>query len=237
MNDTVLKKATSWQMFNDISGRYDFLNHLLSGGLDIYWRHRLYGFIPSRGDQRLLDLATGTGDVIFSLIRKSSKISSACGLDMAEKMLTIARRKANDRNISDKVTFLNGDAQKIPLEDAQFDVVTMAFGIRNTEDPQKVLKEAHRVLGVFGRVLILEFSLPSNAVFKKVYLFYLRNIVPFLGKMFSGNYEAYKYLNETVEEFPHGERFCRLLEEANFRNVKANTLSFGIASIYQGDKV
>lgn len=234
--DILAKRSTSWQMFNEISPRYDLLNHLLSGGLDIYWRHRLCAFVPKKPNLRVLDLATGTGDLILTLVRRVPQIIAAYGLDLAQQMLAIAKTKTRTSNLTDKVSFHYGDAQRIPPELDQFDLVTMAFGIRNIENTTNALREIHRVLHASGRVIILEFSLPKVWILRRIYLWYLRRMVPFLGKMISGNQQAYYYLNQTIEQFPHGEEFCQLLREAKFVNVHAYPLSFGIATIYTGEK-
>lgn len=231
------QKAKSWQMFNEISPRYDLLNHLLSVGLDIYWRHRLCSFVPQKPNLRVLDLATGTGDVLFTLLQRSPQIVSGYGVDLAQQMLAVAQKKAKRSNLKDKISFHYGDAQHIPKELDQFDLATMAFGIRNVENTQAVLSEIYRVLRPSGRVLILEFSLPGSLLLKTLYLWYLRKIVPLLGKLLTGNYQAYYYLNQTIENFPYGERFCKLLRDAKFTNVQAYGLSLGIATLYVGDKL
>ncbi len=233
---TLPSKSESWRMFDEISPRYDFLNHFLSFGLDRRWRRKLVSFLPPKVNQRLLDLATGTADTILSFFRYSSRVNSAVGIDLADKMLEIGRLKVKQKKLQDKIVLKHADANQIPFEAQTFDIVSMAFGIRNVVDPLIILKEMSRVLKGEGRTLILEFSLPSKGVIRAIHLFYLRTVVPLIGWIFSQNYHAYRYLNLTIEEFPYGENFCRLMREAGFKAVKANPLFFGAATIYQGDK-
>ena len=182
-----------------------------------------------------MDLATGTGDVLLTLI-KSPAIATAQGIDLSQNMLKIAQEKITAAHLKSQVIVSEGDAAKIPFENEQFDVVTISFGIRNTEFPQKVLSEMFRVLKQNGRALILEFSLPANPLMRALALFYLRTLVPLIGGLISGNGEAYRYLNRTIEKFPSGESFCDVMQEAGFRIVRFNPLTFGIATIYQGTK-
>lgn len=230
-------KADSWRVFDEISPRYDLLNHLLSLGLDIHWRKCLRNFLPARNDKKILDLATGTGDVLIHLTRNNRHVHMAYGMDMAQKMLEIGRKKVELKGLAKNIEFIKGDINQVPFQNDYFDCTTIAFGIRNVEDPTQVLREMNRVLNKRGRALILEFSLPKNILLKKIHLFYLRNVVPILGFLFSGHYAAYKYLNQTIEEFPYGEQFCNLMRDAQFKNVRANPLLFGVATIYQGDKL
>ena len=231
-----ITKSTSWKMFNDISPRYDLLNHLLSFGLDIHWRRQLSRFISERSHQKVLDLATGTGDVLISLLNNNPRIQSGVGIDLANKMMTVGRTKIAENRLQSRITFRHGDAHHIPFEPDTFDATTIAFGIRNMSDPSRVLREMHRVLNAGGRTLILEFSLPNNPVIRAGHLFYLRHLVPLVGGLFSGHYQAYRYLNQTIETFPYGNDFCQMLLNAGFKNVKAHPLLFGVATIYYGDK-
>jgi len=235
-SDSILTKSNSWQMFDDISPRYDFLNHLLSFGLDIHWRRRLAQFLTDKQDQKVLDLATGTADVLISLFKNNPNVQSGTGLDLADKMMAFGREKIIAANLGNRVTLKHGDAHKIPFKDHSFDAVTIAFGIRNMEDHKKVLEEMHRVLNEGGRVLILEFSLPKNPIIRAGHIFYLRYLVPFIGAIFSGHYRAYRYLNQTIETFPYGESFCGMMGSAGFKNVKAHPLLLGVATIYTGDR-
>ena len=229
-------KEKSFRMFDRIHRRYDLLNHLFSFGQDIIWRYKLSQGIGKKDNQQLLDLATGTGDAAFSLLKHSSRIKHAYACDMAGRMLQLARKKAIKKNLSGKISLLQGDAANIPYVNNIFDVVTMAFGIRNVSNPSFVLTEIFRVLKTGGKALILEFSLPANNILRKLHLFYLRHIIPRIGAVISRDKHAYRYLNKTIETFPYGESFCQLMQTAGFRNVRFNPLTFGVVTIYQGEK-
>lgn len=226
-----------WRMFDQIAPRYDLLNRLLSGGLDVIWRRRMARHLPEKPGLELLDLATGTADQIFCLLDAAKgRIARATGMDMAEKMLAIGRGKAGRRGLSDIVSLCVGDATAIPGDDASYDVATISFGIRNVVDVPAALAEMRRVLRPGGRALILEFSLPSSRWFRPVYLFYLRHVLPVLGGLLSGDRQAYRYLNRTIEGFPYGDAFCELMRNAGFQGARSHPLSMGIASIYSGDR-
>ena len=225
-----------FKMFNRVAHRYDFLNHFLSLNRDKAWRKRLAARLPDRENLEVLDLATGTADQLLALFA-NNKVKSGVGVDPAEKMLEIGRRKIKQRKLEDKIVLKNGSAEQIPCEDRAFDAVTISFGIRNVTDVPRALSEMRRVLKTNGRALILEFSLPNNRLIKKLYLFYFRKVLPRLGGLISGDAHAYSYLNETVETFPYGENFCDLMRKAGFDNVKAYPLTFGIATLYTGDKL
>ncbi len=232
----ILSKDQSWQMFNAISSRYDFLNHLLSFGLDIVWRKKLTQLAQVRPQLKLLDLATGTADIILSFFKHNKNVTSAVGIDLAEKMLQLGQTKIEEAQLSDKVKLQIGNAANLQFPPESFDLITMSFGIRNTTSTAQVFNEIYRVLNKEGRVLMLEFSMPRNPIFRAMHLFYLRYFVPAIGFIFSGHYKAYKYLNQTIETFPYGQEFCQLVEKAGFKNVSAHELLFGVATIYQGDK-
>jgi len=223
------------KMFDRIAHRYDLLNRSLSMGQDVVWRKRVARHLPDRADIKLLDLATGTADQLIYL-SCDPRITSGLGMDLAEKMLDIGREKIAKRQLGERYELKTGDAINIPVEDNSFDVVTISFGIRNVLDVEQGLREMHRVVKPGGRALILEFSLPGNVVMRKLYLFYFRHVLPRIGSLVSGDAYAYRYLNQTVETFPYGEAFCELMRKAGFEAVRANPLTFGIASIYQGDK-
>lgn len=225
-----------WVMFNRIAPRYDLLNRLLSLRQDVAWRNKLALFLPQRENLEVLDVATGTGDVLISLVRKSKNISRAVGIDMAERMLEFGRKKISCLRLEDKVKLQKGNATQIMFDESSFDVATIAFGIRNVDNLESGIQNLYRILKKNGRVLILEFSLPENKIFKGMYLFYFRKILPTIGSLISGDSYAYNYLNQSVETFPYGNDFCAILENNGFKNVRFHPLTFGIASIYQGDK-
>lgn len=224
-------------MFDRIAHRYDLLNRLLSLGQDVVWRNRVARCLPEKSGQHILDLATGTGDQLISIFSKSGRAASGIGIDMAENMLALGRSKLKKRRLDSSVKLQTGDATAIPFPENTFDAVTISFGIRNVTNVPHSLREMRRVLQPGGRVIILEFSLPKNRLLRRFYLFYFRHILPRIGGLISGDSYAYRYLNETVETFPYGDEFCDLLREAGFEAVKMTPLTFGIATIYQGDKL
>ncbi|MCB9069168.1 MAG: bifunctional demethylmenaquinone methyltransferase/2-methoxy-6-polyprenyl-1,4-benzoquinol methylase UbiE [Calditrichae bacterium] len=225
-----------WKMFDRIAHRYDLLNRMLSLGQDVVWRKKVARHLPEQPELHVLDVATGTGDLIIFMQQANAAVKSGIGIDMAEKMLEYGRPKLEKAGISDRFSLKTGNAVAIPFSDNQFDATTISFGIRNVIDVPKALSEMHRVLKKNGRALILEFSLPNNALLRGLYLFYFRNILPRIGGLISGDSFAYRYLNDTVESFPYGEEFCSLMRDAGFQDVKMAPLTFGIATIYQGDK-
>ncbi len=229
-------RVNVWQMFDRIANRYDLLNRLLSFGQDIIWRKKVTSHLSGRENQTVLDIATGTGDLLISMCLLCSSITHAVGIDMAGKMLQIGKDKLKRENLQESGTLIRGDACLLPCSSGMFDAVTIAFGIRNVINVDGALNEMFRVLNKKGRVIILEFSLPHNTIIKAFYLFYFRNILPLIGSLISGNSIAYRYLNKTVETFPFGQSFCALLEKAGFRDVCEQRLMFGVATIYRGEK-
>jgi demethylmenaquinone methyltransferase/2-methoxy-6-polyprenyl-1,4-benzoquinol methylase len=224
-----------YKMFDRIAGRYDLLNRLLSSGIDRRWRARLAAQLPPGDNLEVLDLASGTADQLIAL-HATGQVARGVGLDLAEKMLAIGRDKIGRLGLSQKLTLAVGDAENLPVQAASFDAVTISFGIRNMTDPARTLAEMYRALKPGGRALILEFSLPPNRAVRRVYLIYLRHILPRLGALISGDSSAYRYLNETIETFPYGDAFCQLMTSAGFTSVACTPLTFGIASIYAGEK-
>jgi demethylmenaquinone methyltransferase/2-methoxy-6-polyprenyl-1,4-benzoquinol methylase len=227
-------RAAVWRMFDRIAPRYDLLNRLLSLRQDVVWRNKVARYLPDRDQQRVLDVATGTAYRLLTIFYTSDRIHSAVGIDLSPKMLQLGLKKIAARKLDDRISLMRADTQQIPFADGSFDAVTIAFGIRNVVEVPKALAEMHRVLKPGGRVLILEFSMPRNWLVRKLYPFHLRGILPCLGGMISGDHYAYRYLNKTVETFPHGEEFCDLMQQAGFVEVEAAPLAFGIATIYRG---
>lgn len=222
-------------MFDRIAHRYDLLNRSLSFGQDVVWRKRVKRYLPEGNDLQILDLATGTADQLIYL-SGDTRVAGGTGMDLAEKMLDAGRKKLVDLQLDQRITLKTGDATDVPLPDACVDVVTIAFGIRNVVSVERALQEMQRVLKPGGRALILEFSLPGNKALRALYLFYFRHILPRIGGLISGDAQAYRYLNRTVESFPYGEAFCEVMRQAGFSQVAAHPLTFGVAIIYQGDK-
>ncbi len=221
-------------MFDRIAPTYDFLNHVLSLGSDFAWRRRAVGALPRRDGVRVADLATGTGDLLIALLRRRPDVREAVGLDISAKMLEVGRRKLERHGFADRAQLVCDDVARSSLPGKSFDAVTMAFGIRNTPDAKATLDEIHRLLKPEGAAVILEFSLPRSVVFQKVYLLYLRRLVPILGALISGNRSAYRYLNTSIEGFHRPDDFCALMRECGFTEVTATPLTWGIASIYRG---
>lgn len=224
------------KMFDRIANRYDLLNHLLSLNVDKRWRRRVGRMLPEGDGLSVLDLACGTGDQLIAL-HQGGLVAEGIGIDLAERMLEVGREKIDRLQLGHRLSLQIGDAGKIPFDDDRFDAVTISFGIRNMTDVSRTLGEILRVLKRDGRTLILEFSLPTGRILRAGYLFYLRHILPRLGAIISGDSAAYRYLNETIETFPHGTAFCQLMTDAGFTNVSQTSLSGGIASIYRGDKL
>ena len=239
ITDTIIKpqpgKAKIWQMFDRISARYDLLNKVLSFGIDIRWRHQVRDYLPAGNDLELLDLATGTGDLLLELA-PLDKIKSAVGLDLSEKMLQVAEKKIQKSNLQKPVKLVKADAAAIPFDNSSFDVATIAFGIRNVVDINLVLQEIYRVLKPQGRVIILEFSLPDNYLLRKIFLFYLRNFVPSIGAIISGDIGAYRYLNTSIENFVGRNQMQFAMEKAGFANVNMGCKTFGTVCFYYADK-
>lgn len=223
------------RMFDRIAPRYDLLNHLLSFNRDKAWRKRLTELLGDRRDLNVLDLATGTGDQLLALY-ETGQVVVGRGVDPSEGMLKIAQKKITERNLGDVLKVQTGTGEQIPSESEIFDTVTISFGIRNVIDLEKSLGEILRVLKPGGQALILEFSLPTNPIIRTGYLLYFRYILPILGGMISGDNEAYQYLNKTVETFPYGEEFIRIMRLAGFSQAEVYPLTFGVASIYVGRK-
>ena len=222
-------------MFDRIAPRYDLLNHLLSLNRDKAWRKRMERHLPDGNSLLLVDLATGTGDQLLALY-ETQRVGFGVGLDMAGEMMAIGQKKIHLHDLSDQIAMLRGDAAFTPFPDRTFNVVTITFGIRNLVDLKAGLDEMYRVLKPGGRALILEFSLPSNRFLRQIYLFYFRHVLPRLGSVISGDRQAYRYLNQTVETFPYGDEFCGIMRAAGFSDVVAHPLTFGIATIYRGDR-
>lgn len=228
-------KKTSFEIFNRIAKSYDSVNRILSFGLDVGWRNRVGALLPHGRTLRLLDLATGTADQVIMLCDSNQNIESAVGMDLSEEMLDIGRTKISRFN--GKIRLETGDAVQLPIKDAQYDAITISFGIRNIDDVLASMREMYRVLNDGGKALILEFSLPENPMIRFGHLFYLRWVLPLVGGLISGDYAAYKYLNTSIEEFPYGDAFCELLSEAGFEKVRAHPLTYGIATIYEACKI
>lgn len=229
------KQDSIAKMFDSIAKYYDFLNRLLSLRLDIYWRNNLVKQLSNK-PLLVLDIATGTGDVIFSMI-KQKNITKAIGIDISLGMLNIAQKKALALADNQSVEFLPGNASNLSFNDESFDTVTIAFGIRNVIKQQEALKECYRVLKQDGHLLILEFCLPKNMLIKSIYLTYFRHILPFIAGLISKKKNAYEYLNSSVEEFVKKDALINQITQAGFNKVEVIYQTFGVAAIYKAQKL
>lgn len=234
--DTPPSREGAHKMFDRIAHRYDLLNRILSMGTDKGWRKTMRRYLPGEGPLRLLDLATGTADVMLFLDRTSGRIESGVGLDLSAGMLSFGRIKIHERGLEKRLRLVRGDATCLGAASDSFDAATFSFGIRNVLDVPAALREMLRVLRPGGRALILEFSIPRLAIVRVPYLLYFRHVLPLIGGIVSGDASAYRYLNKTVETFPYGDAFLSLMRDAGYENLRAIPLSFGIATLYLGDK-
>ena len=221
-------------MFNGISGKYDFLNHFLSLGIDKGWRKKAIAEIAKVRPERILDVATGTGDLALAAARLRPK--QIVGVDIAARMLDIGREKVARKGLADIITLQQGDSEALPFATAQFDAVICAYGVRNFENLDKGLAEMCRVMRPGGRLAVLEFSQPGKFPVRQLFRFYFRHILPLLGKIVSRHSRAYTYLPESVQAFPEGEALCRRLAQAGFKNPQARPLSAGITTLYTAGK-
>jgi demethylmenaquinone methyltransferase/2-methoxy-6-polyprenyl-1,4-benzoquinol methylase len=230
----VSKKETVREMFDDISPRYDFLNHFLSFGIDHSWRKRLVRILSPRKPVAVLDVATGTADLAIEMAALEPQ--RIAGIDISEKMLEVGRAKLAGKGLDKLITLRRGDAEKIPFSDSSFDAITVAFGVRNFEHLEQGLQEMQRVLRPGGIMLILEFSHPASFPMKQLYGFYSRFVIPAMGRLISGNARAYSYLPESVAAFPSGKNFLAILDKLGLKNTKQVPLTLGIATIYCAEK-
>ena len=222
--------------FTRVARRYDLANHMLSGGIDFSWRRRLVRLANTGSCSSILDLATGSGDVVFALERGLESSPEIIGLDFCEPMLTQARKKRDELKLNaDKFPFVVGDCLDLPFSDDKFDLVTISFGLRNLADREKGLSEIYRVLKPGGRLIVLEFSQPYWW-FRPFYYFYLRLILPWLARLVTGDREAYLYLGTSISNFPNRFELCKELEAIGFKKVAAQALTFSIVSLHHGCK-
>lgn len=228
------KKEVVKDIFNDIAPKYDLLNHFLSLNIDKIWRRKAVAMIREDNKGRLLDVACGTGD--FSIAACKAGIKQVVGIDISTNMVDFGKKKVEAMGLDEQITLQAGDSERMEFADGSFDVVTVAFGVRNFEHLEVGLREMHRVLKEGGEMIILEFSMPERFPMKQLYKFYFRHILPVVGGWISGNKGAYAYLPESVMKFPQGRAFLDILEGCGFKQTTRRKLSFGIASIYTGVK-
>ncbi len=228
------KKEEVAQMFNNISARYDFLNHFLSLGIDHIWRRKAVNTLREIQPKRILDLATGTGDFAIALLKLNP--TQIIGMDISSGMLDVGKNKMKAKQVSHIIDMQLGDSENMPFEDGYFDAITVGFGVRNYEHLEKGLTEMLRVTRSGGKIVILEFSKPKRFPIKQAFGFYSRFIIPFFGKRISKDEKAYAYLPDSVAAFPEGKAFTDILSKLGYKQVDATLVSGGIATIYTGIK-
>jgi demethylmenaquinone methyltransferase/2-methoxy-6-polyprenyl-1,4-benzoquinol methylase len=229
------KKEQVSKMFDGIAPYYDFLNRLLSLGIDVYWRKRAIRLLKEDAPKMVLDVATGTADVALETARQL-RPEKIIGIDIANEMLEIGRTKIDKRGLSTIIELQQGDSENLPFSDNTFDAITVAFGVRNFEHLEKGLEEMHRVLKPGGKLVVLEFSRPRVFPFKQLYNFYFRNILPTVGRLTSKDPRAYSYLYESVQAFPDREQFTDILSKIGFKSNQCIPLTLGVCAIYSGGK-
>lgn len=234
-NDRQTKKEQVREMFDNIAPRYDLLNHTLSLNIDRLWRRRVVRIVRRCRPQRILDVATGTGDLAIAMARGIPGVR-VLGVDLSERMLAAAREKVAARGLDNRIVLEAGDAEHLTLADASVDVATVAFGVRNFGDLDAGLRELARTIKPGGRVVILEFSRPCNRWFRALYEFYTFKVLPRIGGVLSRDRRAYEYLPASVSAFPTPAEFLSRMERAGFHVCRARSQSFGIAQIYTGEK-
>jgi len=229
------KKDQVRRMFDRIAPHYDSLNMFLSAGMDSKWRKTAIGMLGMPPQAQVLDVATGTGDLAFEIARQFED-AEITGLDLAENMLTVARKKSAKRGLSERVQFTIGDSENLPFDDDSFHGVTVAFGVRNFGDLSKGMNEIFRVLKPGGRLVVLEFTKPRSFPFKQLFQIYFKYVLPLVGSFGSGDKRAYHYLYESVQAFPDYDRFTAVLLKEGFKNARYKILSLGICAIYTAEK-
>lgn len=228
-------------MFGQIAARYDFLNHLLSLGADVYWRWRTVRKVPPLGDAPILDLCTGTGDLALAYHRAARGRAEVIGADFCHPMLVIGKSKADQANPqqtkTNQVAFVEADAQQLPFAENRFQIVSVAFGLRNVRDTDRGLREMVRVCQPGGRIAVLEFSMPTWQPFKALYRWYFSRVLPRIGQALARNrLDAYNYLPQSVDEFPSGEALAERMRAAGACDVRFYPLTLGVATLYVGTK-
>ncbi|MFS4481382.1 bifunctional demethylmenaquinone methyltransferase/2-methoxy-6-polyprenyl-1,4-benzoquinol methylase UbiE [Hyunsoonleella sp. 2307UL5-6] len=228
------KKEQVTKMFDTISGDYDGLNRVISFGIDIKWRKKVVELITAQHPKMVLDIATGTGDLAIAMANTNAE--KIIGLDISSGMLEIGKQKIDKKGLSSKIEMVLGDSENMPFEDNTFDAITVAFGVRNFEHLERGLKDILRVLKPGGIFVILETSVPTKTPYKQGYGLYTKNILPLIGRAFSKDRIAYKYLCESASIFPYGEALNNILRKTGFINVEDFPQTFGVATIYKSSK-
>ncbi|GLB50545.1 bifunctional demethylmenaquinone methyltransferase/2-methoxy-6-polyprenyl-1,4-benzoquinol methylase UbiE [Neptunitalea lumnitzerae] len=227
---TLSKKEQVTQMFDTISGNYDGLNRVISFGIDVKWRKKVVALVNETQPKKILDIATGTGDLAIAMA--ATQPEKIVGLDISPGMLEVGKEKVAEKNLSNTIEMIIGDSEDLPFSDNEFDAITVAYGVRNFENLEKGLAEIYRVLKPGGRFVVLETSVPTKFPFKQGYKFYSKFILPSIGKMFSKDKTAYKYLSESASVFPFGEEFNNILRKIGFIDVEDKPQTMGVSTIY-----
>lgn len=228
------KKEQVERMFDNISGEYDGLNRVISFGIDVKWRKKVVSLVEATRPDSILDIATGTGDLIINMAHTSA--TQLVGLDISEGMLSVGRNKIADKKLDNRIKMMQADSENMPFDDNSFDAITVAFGVRNFETLEKGLTEILRVLKPGGIFVVLETSVPTKTPFKQGYNFHSKVILPTIGKLFSKDKNAYGYLSESANAFPFGEVFNNILRKVGFKDVQDQPQTFGVATIYTATK-
>lgn len=228
------KKEQVAQMFDTISGNYDGLNRVISFGIDVKWRKKVLKIVSDKQPKTVLDIATGTGDLAILMTNTSAE--EIIGLDISAGMLEVGKKKIAEKKLDHKIQMVLGDSENIPYPDNYFDAITVAFGVRNFETLEKGLAEILRVLKPNGVFVILETSVPTKFPYKQGYAFHSKFILPLVGKLFSKDKSAYKYLSDSANEFPFGEALNNILRKVGFIEVEDLPQTFGVATIYKASK-
>jgi len=228
------KKKQVEQMFDNISGSYDGLNRVISLGTDVKWRKKVVAKVAATNPVSVLDIATGTGDLIMQMQPTGAK--RLVGLDLSEGMLKVGRKKISDKGLGSKIEMIQGDSENLPFEENSFEAITVAFGVRNFENLEKGLSEIYRVLKPGGIFVVLETSVPTKFPYKQGYRLYSNLILPVVGKVFSKDKDAYSYLSKSAASFPYGPAFNNILQKIGFIDVEDLPQTFGVSTIYTASK-